>query len=208
MTRTTLRRDLLRLGALAAVVAGLGACSLLSSPDPVQLYRFGGGKASAAAVTSGDPVDIALRRIEFTQASRDERLLGVTGTEAAYIAGARWVSPAQELFTDNLESAFATGSSRVRLLGPREITPGSQTLDIDVRTFEARYDMPGGSPTVVVVARARLLNRDRSIDAERTFERSVPASANRVAAIVAAFDDASGAVTQDIVAWTEQNAGE
>lgn len=201
-------RTALRLAAVAAAVAGLGACSLLSSPDPVQMYRFGGGQASARTATSGDPVEIALRRIEFTQASRDERLLGVTGSETAYIAGARWVSPAQDLFTDNLESAFAAGSSRVRLLGPREITPGTQTLDIDVRTFEARYDAPGASPTVVVVARARLLNRDRTIDAEQTFERSVPAGANRVSAIVAAFDTASGSVTQDIVAWTEANAGE
>ena len=200
-------RTALRLAAVTAA-AGLGSCSLLSSPYTVQMYRFGGGQAPAAAAVTGDPVEIALRRIEFAQASRDERILGVTGSETAYIAGARWVSPAQDLFTDNLESAFAAGSSRVRLLGPREITPGTQTLDIDVRTFEARYDAPGASPTVVVVARARLLNRDRTIDAERTFERSVPAGANRVSAIVAAFDTASGAVTQDLVAWTEANAGE
>ena len=202
MIRTTLR-----LGVLAAV-AGLGACSLLSSPDPQQLYRFGAGQVSAQTATGAAPVEIALRRVEFVAASRSERILGVTGTEAAYIAGARWVTPAQDLFTDNLESAFAAGSSRVRLLGPREITPATQTLDIDVRVFEARYAVKDGVPTVVVVARARLLDRDRSIDAEQTFERSVPAGANRVSSIVEAFDAASGAVTQDIVAWTEANAGE
>ena len=209
MIHFALRPNLLRLGALAAVVAGLGACSLLASPDPVQLYRFGGGQpASARAATAGEPVEIALRRVEFAQAVRSERILGVTGTEAAYIGGARWVSPAPDLFTDALESAFAAGSSRVRLLGPREITPGNQTLDIDVRTFEARYAVKDGIPTVVVIARARLLNRDRTIDAEETFESSVPAGANRVASIIEAFDAATAAVTRDIVDWTEANAGE
>jgi len=201
-------RTALRLSALAATVAALGACSLLSSPDPGQLYRFGGGQVSAGAATSAEPVEIALRRIEFAQAVRSERILGVTGTEAAYISGARWVSPAPELFTDALEGAFAGGSSRVRLLGPREITPGTQTLDIDVRTFEARYAVKDGAPTVVVIARARLLNRDRTIDAEETFESSVPAGVNRVSSIVDAFDAAVTAVTGDIVAWTEANAGE
>lgn len=202
MIRTALR------AAVLAAVAALGACSLLSSPDPVQLYRFGGGQPGAGAAVAGEPVDIALRRVEFAQAVRSERILGVTGTEAAYIAGARWVSPAPDLFTDVLESAFASGSSRVRLLGPREITPGTQTLDIDVRTFEARYAVKNGAPTVVVSARARLLNRDRTIDAEETFESSIPAGANRVGSIVEAFDAATAAVTRDIVDWTEANAGE
>lgn len=200
-------RFALRLGMLAAV-AGLGACSLLSSPDPEQLYRFGGGRLAERAAMAAEPVEIALRRVEFAQAVRSERILGVTGTEAAYIAGARWVSPAPDLFTDSLESAFASRASRVRLLGSREITPAIQTLDIDVSTFEARYAVKNGVPTVVVVARARLLNRDRSIDAEETFESSISAGANRVASIVEAFDAATAAVTQDIVDWTEANAGE
>ena len=200
-------RIALRTAALAAV-AGLSACSLLSSPDPVQLYRFGGTQASARPATSGAPVEIALRRIEFADAVSGERLLGVTGTEAAYIAGARWVSSARDLFTDSLEGAFVSGSSRVRLLGQREITPGNQTLDIDVRTFEARYAAKGAAPTVVVIARARLLNRDRTIDAEEVFESSIPAGANRVGSIVDAFDAATTAVTSDIVDWTEANAGE
>lgn len=200
-------RIALRTAALAAV-AGLGACSLLSSPDPVQLYRFGGTQASARPASSAAPVEIALRRIEFAEAVAGERLLGVTGTEAAYIAGARWVSSARDLFTDSLEGAFVSGSSRVRLLGSREITPGNQTLDIDVRTFEARYSARGAAPTVVVIARARLLNRDRTIDAEEVFESSIPAGANRVGSIVDAFDAATAAVTNDIVDWTEANAGE
>ena len=34
-------RSLVQLGAVAGVVVSLSGCSLLSTPDPVQLYRFG-----------------------------------------------------------------------------------------------------------------------------------------------------------------------
>lgn len=184
----------------------LGACSLLSTPDPVQLYRFGGGAAPPGPARVEAPIEITLRTIEFDQATRGERILGVTGTEAAYIKGARWVAPAQSLFTDGLESAFAAGASRVRVIGRREITPGVQTLDVDVSTFEVRYPSAGAAPTVRVVARARLLNRDRSIATDQTFAAERPAGANRVGAIVEAFDAAAAEVTEQIVAWTDLNA--
>lgn len=200
-------RPVLRLTMLGLAAAALSACSLLSTPDPVQTYRFGGIEAGAAIERSGVPIEVSLRRVEFGQATRSERILGVTGTEAAYIGGARWISPAQTLFTDDLEAAFATTSPRVRLIGAREVTPGTRILDVDVVTFEARYPVAGAAPTVVVVARTRLLNLDRSIKAEETFEVSVPAAENRVSAIVAAFDSATDNVTGSIVAWTNANAG-
>ncbi|RYG15016.1 MAG: hypothetical protein EON96_11360, partial [Caulobacteraceae bacterium] len=93
--------------AIAAVTltALLGGCSLLSTPDPVQLYRFGGAPrgGDAAAATPAGLAQVAMRRPEFPQAVREDRILGVTGTEAAYIKGARWVSSADILFSDSLE---------------------------------------------------------------------------------------------------------
>src|SRR5690606_2149385 len=113
----------------------------------------------------------------------------VTGTETAYIAGARWVSPAADLYMESLENAFAAQATRVRLIGPRELTRGQRSLDVDVRSFEARYDAPGMAPTIVVTARARLLTMpDRSVAAERLFTVEQPAGVNRISAIVEAFD--------------------
>jgi ABC-type uncharacterized transport system auxiliary subunit len=150
---------------------------------------------------------VALGRPEFAQAARDDRILGVTGTDAAYIAGARWVASADVLFSDALEDAFAAGAQRVRLIGPRELTRSSQTLDVDVRTFEARYPAPDTAPTVTIVARVRLLDsRERTVAAERIFAVEEPAAANRVGAIVEAFDAATRNLNGQIVAWTDQNA--
>ena len=82
-----------------------------------------------------------------------------------------------------------------------------RSLDIDIRAFEARYDAPGGVPTVVVTARARVMALpDRTVSAERMFSVEQPATENRVSAIVAAFDTATRDLNTQIVAWTEANA--
>ena len=202
-----IRLPLTRLAIAAAGVMTLSACALLSTPDPVQSYRFGSPPRAAAAAPASS-VQVNLRRVEFPEAVEGDKLLGVTGTETAYIAGARWVSPAADLYMESLENAFAAQATRVRLLGPRELARGERTLEVDVRAFEARYDAPGLAPTIVVIARARMLAMpDRSVAAERLFTVEQPAGANRVAAIVEAYDLATRDINTQIVAWTDANAG-
>ena len=195
----------------AAVLLGavaLAGCALLSTPDPVQTYRFGGPAAASASAEGRTGLrQVNLRRVQFPEAVEGDRILGVTGTETAYIAGARWVSPASDLYMESLEDAFAAQVDRVRLIGPRELIRGERTLDIDVRAFEARYAAPGEAPMVVVTARARLLALpERTVAAERTFTVQQPAAANRVSAIVEAFDAATRELNTRIVGWTDANA--
>ncbi len=199
----------LKVTAAAAGALALASCALLSSPDPVQTYRFGGpAVAGAAAEGQANLRQVSLRRVEFPEAVEGDRILGVTGTETAYIAGARWVSPASDLYMESLENAFSAEATRVRVIGPRELSRGERSLNVDIRAFEARYDAPGMAPTVVVTARARLLALpDRSVAAERTFTVEQPAVANRVSAIVEAFDIATRDLNTQIVSWTDANAG-
>ncbi len=193
---------------IAAAAVALSGCALLASPDPVQLYRFGESSGPVASTIVGQPIQVRLRGVEFPAASRGDRLLGVTGAEAAYIGGARWVSPSQQLFTQSLESAFSSQARSVRLIGTRELTPVTRLLDIDVRTFEARYDYEGAVPVVTIVARARLLRfPERTIVAEQLFTITEPAGENRVSAIVQAFDLATRDLNTQVVTWTEANAG-
>ncbi len=151
-----IRSNLLRLAVVGATAISLSACALLSSPDPVQTYRFGGVSGQAATLVA-DPILVSMRRAEMPAASEGDKLLGVTGTETAYIGGARWISPASDLYTASLENAFAGQATRVRLIGPRELARSTRALDIDVRSFETRYPAPEAVPTIVVSARVRLL---------------------------------------------------
>jgi cholesterol transport system auxiliary component len=196
---------------IAATLAAmaLSACALLATPEPVQSYRFGeAAPAASAALSVASPTEVTLRRVEFPEAVEGDRLLGVTGTETAYIAGARWVSPAADLYMASIENAFTARATRVRLIGPRELIRARRSLDIDVRSFEARYEAPGRAPTIVVTARARLLALpDRTVVAEQVFTIEQPATANRVSAIVEAFDIATRDLNTRIVAWTDASAG-
>ena len=201
--------SLIRPITLTLTAMALSACALLSTPEPVQTYRFGGVAASvAAAPVVASPVQVTLRRVEFPEAVEGDKLLGVTGTETTYIKGARWVSPAADLYMESIENAFAAQATRVRLIGPRELTRGQRSLDIDIRSFEARYDAPGMAPTIVVTARARLMALpERTVAAERVFTVEQPAAANRVSSIVEAFDLATRDLNTQIVGWTDASAG-
>ncbi len=212
-------RTVLRLAASAAVLTALSGCALLSSPDPVQNYRFGLPMAAPSAV--GDtpaPLTVSIRRIEFPQATGDDKILGVTGLETAYIGGARWVSPASTLFDDSLKAAFANRADRIRVLGRREPGTPPLVLQVAVTTFEARYAAPGAVPDVVVTARAQLrstperragggtIRPEEGRSVERVFTVTQPAGDNRVSAIVAAFDTATRDINTQIADWTIASA--
>jgi len=204
-----IRPAMTRLSAVTALGLALSGCALLSTPDPVQTYRFGGqGPEVVASAPSARPVAVALRRIDFPEASKGDRILGVTGTEAAYIGGARWITPAEILFSDALEGAFAARPDQVRLIGRREVVASARVLSLDVTTFEARYEVAGGVPTVVIVARARMVVLpERSVSHERVFSISQPATENRVSSIVAAFDIATRDLNTQVVEWTAGATG-
>jgi len=201
-----IRSSLAKLAAVGALTVALTGCALLKSPPPVQTYRFGGAAPTAAAAQGVALTPLSLRRVQFPEATGSDRLLGVTGTETAYIKGARWVAPASDLYLESLENAFAGQATRVRLMGPRQPAGEGGTLIVDMRAFEARYDAPGAIPVIVVTANARILN-GRDTRAERLFSVQQPATENRVSSIVEAFDIATRDLNTQIVSWTEQNAG-
>jgi len=206
VSMSTLRR-LTGPGVGAALALAMGGCALLSTPDPVQLYRFGPLDGGYVGERSMDTVQVSLRRIEFPDSVSGQRILAVTGNEAAYLAGARWVADAEELYAQSLEMAFSSERSGVRLIGGRELTRADAGLDVDITTFETRYATPGAAPTVVISARARVLAMpERTVVSEQVFSVSQPAGDNRVGAIVSAYDAATQDLNQQIVAWVGANA--
>jgi cholesterol transport system auxiliary component len=194
-------------GVGAALALAMGGCALLSTPDPVQLYRFGPLDGGYVGERSMETVQVSLRRIEFPDSVSGQRILAVTGNEAAYLAGARWVADAEELYAQSLEMAFSSERSGVRLIGGRELTRADAGLDVDITTFETRYATPGAAPTVVISARARVLAMpERTVVSEQVFSVSQPAGDNRVGAIVSAYDAATQDLNRQIVAWVGANA--
>ena len=79
-----------------------------------------------------------------------------------------------------------------------------------MRNFETRYE--GDGPPVVLIRVRAVLIRSRpgaqpgSQPVEQLFEARTPASANRIGAIVAAYDQALTQVLKQRVTWTGATA--
>lgn len=207
MTRPT---ALVRAGLICALALNLAGCiSLLPKTKPAQLYRFGGNHEMAPdASPAANPIGVFWGGGAFQRESAGDHILTLNGEKAAYIAGVRWVAPADVLFQQAVQHAFEARGGPVRLL-PRG-APGSTqyVLRMDVRNFETRYDAgPSAAPTVLVRIQASLVrDRDRQLVSAEVFEATVRARDNRVGAIVQAYDDALGQVLDKAVAWTNTTA--
>jgi cholesterol transport system auxiliary component len=200
-------RPVLRFTALAACALALSGCiSLLPKSKPAQLYRFGGPPAAGSTTApAANAVAVFLTNGTFQEESSDDRILTMTGGKAAYIAESRWVAPAEVLFSEAVGRAF--DASPVRLIARGQQGRFAYALRIDVRTFETRYDSGDkAAPVVVMRVHAALTRSDQSGVGEQDFEARVPASDNRVGAIITAYNKAVGDVLGKIVTWTEKSA--
>lgn len=200
-------KALLRLSAVGLAGLSLASCiSLLPKTKPAQLYRFGTPPAAAtsAAPASASRIGVFWGGGDFEREAAGDRLLTMTGGHAAYIAQSRWVAAAEVLWQQAVEQAFEARAGHVRLVPRGAPAPTDYVLRLDVRSFEARYDHGAKSAPDIVVRVHATLTRDRArtVVAEKVFESAVRAGDNRVSAIAAAFDQATGQVLGDIVGWT------
>ncbi len=199
-----------RAAVFTVLLLSLGGCiSLFPKATPSQLYQFGvtpdEAPASAQAPVAGPTFNVMRMTLNFARPADADRLLTVTGTEAAFIAAARWSAPAMVLFEEAEQQAFDQSNGPARLLRRGEPAAAPVSLALDVESFEARYDDPKAAPTVVVTVHALLTNSlDRKVLGDQTFVSRVPASDNRVGAIVEAFNTATTQVLNQIVGWTDQ----
>ena len=205
--RSTLIQAMTRGAMLVAAASLLAGCiSLFPKTDPAQLYRFGTTTPPLREIASGEPsFGVLLVATGFDRAAASDRILTVTGTQAAYIKDARWVTTSVALFDSAVQRTFDADQGPARLVDRAEIARIDYVLKLDVRTFEARYDRGQAvAPTIVVEVHAAL-NRthDRTVAGDRSFKATVTASENRVGAIAEAFDQAVAGVLGEVVAWVD-----
>ena len=191
--------------AVAAAAVSLSACiSLLPKAEPAILYRFGAAAtAPPAAEARGPMFGVARLPTGFPPAAANDQIMTISNGEVAYIADARWVSPAAVLFDEAVVRVFDAAPGPARLVSRGEASRSDFSLKLDVRMFETQYVRGAeAAPDVVVSVRAVMTrNSDRSLMGERLFEVRTPAADNRVSAIVAAYDAAVGQALKDLVLW-------
>ena len=187
------------------MLLGLTACvTVLPKSKPATLYRFGViASTSAASVVREPQVLVGQGPTTFPMAAAGDRILTSQGLQTHYIAGARWLSPASVLF-DQAEFQAFDRAGVVGLIGPGQSAAPKIGLQVDVQTFEARFEADTAAPpTVWVVARGRLTKlTDNQTEVSQLFRTHKPAAENRVGAIVDAFDTASTDILRQIAEWT------
>lgn len=202
----------LRVGGAVLLALSLSACiSLFPKAKPAQLYRFDGTPPSAEQ-SAGRPATrhgVVKTGGSFVRAASGDRILSVTGAEAAYIAESRWVSPAVTLFDEALARAFDVNAGAARMVSRGEASRADFALRVDVTRFETVYDQgPKAPPMVVVALRMTLTRSDRTLVASDLLEAQARAGDNRVSAIVEAYDRAVGEVLNGLVAWTNRGVAQ
>lgn len=201
-------RPILQASAAVALSVTLAGCiTLFPKAKPVQMYRFGviAAPTQAAAPTTR-AFEVLRTPTGFVRGAAGDGILTITGDQAAYIAGGRWVSPATVLFEEAESRAFEAAGGPARLVTRGSIAKADVALRLDVEAFEARYESGAASAPVVVVQIHAVLLRslDRKVLGDQVFSVRKQASDNRIGAIVPAFDAATDEVLGKIVGWTNQ----
>ena len=192
----------LSIAALGASLLLLGGCGgLLGGGGRADLYRFGTASLPPAVAPQptalqpgmARPLLVLFAGSTFDRAIESDRILTVTGSQAAYVAAARWVAPADDLFDGAVLRAFEARTPVARLVQLRGSPLPDYAIGIDIRRFEADYvGGPAAAPEVVVEGRLRLMRwNDRALIGEWPVLVRQPAAENRLPSIVDAFDRAT-----------------
>lgn len=209
-------KTLKTLGAAFALALPLTACSgLLGGGGSADIYHFGALPAGDAPETptgpaggpeAAAPATLLYAGATFGSAIDSDRILTVNGLQANYIADARWVAPASELFDAATVRAIERRTPSARVVRIRGAPLPQYALGVDVRRFEADYVAgPQAPPEVVIEARVRLMRwSDRTLLDEWQLSAHEPLTENRMAVIVAAFDRGTASITRQIADRTQQ----
>lgn len=116
--------------------------------------------------------------------------------------GASWVQPATDLVESTVLRALED-SGRI----PAAARAGTgiradYKLVMDLRRFEADYAGTAVPSATIELAAKLLDSHDQRVVAARTFQQVRPADGVEVARVVAAFEQALGALTAELVGWT------
>ena len=193
------------LGALAVLpLAGVTAACTGALPGqgpPPRLFRL------TPKSTFGAELPIArwqlVIEVPIAPAGLDTTRIALhrNATELLHYARANWTdrapTMAQTLIVESFENSGKIVAVGRESLGLR----ADYVLKTELREFQSEY--AGKQPTAHVEINAKLVQMPRrAIVAAKRFNARVPAGADRIEDIVAAFDVALGKVLKDLVSWT------
>jgi len=189
--------------AAVAVCAGCIGSALESKRDEPEVFRLTTPEIADAGAAL--PGGLAVGRPRAPVSLNTERI-AVAGpdTRFDYYSGVRWAEPAPLMLQHLLVEALTADGRFATVVAVPSRVPSEYQLEIELRRFEAETD-GRGPPVVKVAMQVTLLDGGRGTVVESfPATASVPAEADRRAAVLSAFDAATRQVISSIVAATRE----
>lgn len=144
--------------------------------------------------------------IASTNASRsvDSPRISVrpNASELQVYRGASWSQTSTELLENTLLRAFED-SDRIHAVARSDVgIRPDYRLVLDLRRFESDYAGNAVPSATIEVSALLLHSREQRVVASRSFIQAQPAQGTEVPQVVAAFEQALGAISTDLVGWT------
>jgi cholesterol transport system auxiliary component len=197
--------------AAACALPGAQRLHLAAAEDQAGAPLHGSGHGRSAPGPGGAAAsDVGVFRATglFQRESAGDRLLGITGDKAAYIAETRWVAAGRGPVRQAVAAAF-DGSRRARCgwspaasraALPMRCASTSATSRPYATTPAPRRPRPSWCEIRAVTT--LVSDKDKGVAGEQIFEANrVKAGDNKVGAIVPAYDKAINEALGKIVAW-------
>lgn len=190
--------------ALALACAGCAGSLLGPSGEAPQIYRLEAADAAGGAAPL--PLALGVARPRAALALDTERIAVVQpDNRFDYFSGMRWSEPApQMLQAAVVRTLQSDGRYEVVVAAPNRV-PTDLLLDLELRRFEAVYEVEGAAPAVHVEIQATLVDpRQLRRVSSILVSSEVGAGVNRRDAVLDAYQRATGEVAQALAAWLRE----
>lgn len=194
---------------IAVVMAtALSGCSGLFQKDTPadQAYMLRAAPAPAAATSPANrAASLRIGRTLTAPGLEGDRILLLRGDyRVDYYAGSRWIAAVPQMVEDLAAETLRRSGFWSSVHDSQGAFPTEYFLQLDIRRFEADYT-EGADPKIHVVLGCTLGRRtERDVLTNFVAEGSAPAAANRMSAVVAAFEEATQAALAAVVERSSQ----
>jgi cholesterol transport system auxiliary component len=202
---TPLASASLVLATLALATLALTACGSLfqSKARPPTMYMLSAMSLPAAGAPGTQiPADLAVLIPRARTGLDTDRIAALyPDRRLDYFADVRWSGPLDEMVQDLAVQAFHSIGGLRNVSADHSAFSSNYWLELQVTDFQAEYSPDGGAPTVHVRLLARIGNSaNRKLLGRFDADIRLPASDNRMSAIIAAFGSAADQALAQIVA--------
>ena len=195
-----------RAAAVLLFVSLLAGCSgLRSDASSPLVYQLRAAMPPATPVAPPRyEVAVRIERAAARPGYDTDRILVLRpGLQLDFYAGSRWPGALPDVVTALILDTLRASGSYLAVNDGAAALQSDYALRVSIRRFEADYSSGDGAPTVQVAFDCTLGRRsDRGIVATFVAAATVPADADRMAAVITAFDAATSEALRSIEAQT------